>query len=247
MKLVANGCSFTYGHMDEHGDYYVTSVWPKLFENTDEFTEVINLASEGGSNDRLVRTTIEYFNKNGTEDTMLVLQHPTPNRKEWYNIQHNMWIGYVNTEDDTLYELSAVDYTKDNLKMLKTDTATQRKILHQYKGLVETDITEIINYFKNIILIQNFCKNNNIPCLHIGLSARCVPALFFREEDTDIAKNVYCKELYKMIDQSIFCNRFITDICKGYEQSPTDGHPNEAGHKIIFRYIYNEIKKRWQI
>ena len=47
--------------------------------------------------------------------------------------------------------------------------------------------------------------------------------------------------------------KIVTNGCsftfgaKGNEESPEDGHPNEAGHDIIFRYIYNEIKKRWQI
>ena len=247
MKLIANGCSFTQGHKGKEGNKTPDWVWPSLFKDTNEFSEVINLAREGGSNDRLVRTTLEYFNNNSSEDTFLVLQHPTPNRKEWLNLHHNMWIGYVSTEDDTLYDLSAVDYTIDDMPMLRKDTATQRKIIHQYKGLVESDITETINYFKNIITIQNFCKDKNIPCLHIGLSARCIPELYFREQNTDVAQNIYCKELYKLIDLNIFCNRFLTEICRGYEESPTDGHPNEAGHERIFRYIYNEIKKKWQI
>lgn len=247
MKLVANGCSFTEGHKDKINNQPPDWVWPSLFKNTDEFSEVVNLATEGGSNDRLVRTTLEYFSNNTSKDTILVLQHTTPNRKEWYNTQHNMWIGYVTSEKDTLYELSKVKYTADDINMLRKDTATQRKLVHQNKLLVETDITETINYFKNIITIQNFCKSNNIPCLHVGLSARCLPRFYFNESKKIVANNEYCKQLYKMIDQSIFCDRFLTDISRGYEESPTDGHPNEAGHEIIFRYIYNEIKKRWQI
>jgi hypothetical protein len=247
MKLVANGCSFTEGHKDKFNNQPPNWVWPSLFKSTEEFSSVVNLATEGGSNDRLVRTTLEYFNSNTSEDTILVLQHPTPNRKEWYNTQHHMWIGYVTSEDDTLIDLSSSNFTIDNMEMLQTDTATQRKLVHQNKLLVETDITETINYFKNIILIQNFCKNNNIPCLHVGLSARCLPRFYFKESREIVANNVYCKQLYKMIDENIFCDKFLTDICRGYEESPTDGHPNEEGHEIIFRYIYNEIKKRWQI
>jgi len=247
MKLVANGCSFTEGHKNKANNQPPDWVWPSYFKQASEISEVENLAKEGASNDRIVRTTLEYFNKNSKNDTILIIQHTTPNRKEWYNTDHKMWMGYVNNEDNILYDLKTVKYTADDIDMLRNDTATQRKIIHQYKGLVESDITETINYFKNIILLQNFCKNNNIPCLHIGLSARCLPRFYFKESKETIANNEYCKQLYNMIDQSIFCDKFLTDICRGYEESPTDGHPNEAGHELIFRYIYNEIKKRWQI
>ena len=137
MKLVANGCSFTEGHKDKFNNQPPNWVWPSLFKSTEEFSSVVNLATEGGSNDRLVRTTLEYFSNNTSEDTILVLQHPTPNRKEWYNTQHHMWIGYVSTEDDTLIDLSSGNFTVDNMEMLQTDTATQRKLVHQNKLLVE--------------------------------------------------------------------------------------------------------------
>ncbi len=250
MELVANGCSFTFGHKDSLNSMAPDWVWPSRFNGSKGFTNVVNLAVEGASNDRVVRTSIEYFEKNKGIDlnnVVLVVQHPTPNRGEWFNIENKLWIGYVTTMEDVLYDISVTDYTKQDLDKIKTDTETERKVFDQYKKFVESDITEIINYFKNIILLQTYCKQKEIKLLQVGLSARCIPELYFREENTDIAKNIYCKELYKLIDQNIFCNRFLTDITAGNEESPTDGHPNEAGHNIIFRYIYNEIKKRWQI
>ena len=60
MKLVANGCSFTYGHKDSENSMAPDWVWPSLFNDTKQFTSTINLAVEGASNDRVVRTSIEY-------------------------------------------------------------------------------------------------------------------------------------------------------------------------------------------
>lgn len=250
MKLVANGCSFTFGHKGSLNSKAPGWVWPARFNGSKGFTNVVNLAVEGASNDRVVRTSIEYFEKNkgiDLNDTILVVQHPTPNRGEWFNITNKMWIGYVTTKDDVLYDISVTDYTKQDLDKIKTDTETERKVFDQYKSFVESDITEVIKYFKNIILLQNYCKEKEIKLLQVGLSARCLPRFYFKESRQSISNNIFCNELYKMIDESIICDRFLTEIAKGNEESPEDGHPNEAGHDIIFRYIYNEIKKRWQI
>lgn len=250
MKLVANGCSFTYGHKDSENYVAPDWVWPSLFNDTKQFTSTINLAVEGASNDRVVRTSIEYFEKNKGIDlnnTILVVQHPTPNRGEWFNIANKLWIGYVTTMEDVLYDISMSYYTKNDLDKIQIDTKTERKVFEQYKLFVESDITEVIKYFKNIILLQTYCKQKGIKLLQVGLSARCLPRFHFKKSRDSIANNIFCKELYKMIDESIICDRFLTDIAKGNEESPHDGHPNEVGHDLIFRYIYNEIKKRWQI
>ena len=250
MKLVANGCSFTFGHKDSKNNMAPDWVWPSLFNDTKEFTSTINLAVEGASNDRVVRTSIEYFEKNKGIDfnnTILVVQHPTPNRGEWFNIANKLWIGYVTTMEDVLYDISMSYYTKNDLDKIQIDTKTERKVFEQYKLFVESDITEVIKYFKNIILLQTYCKQKGIKLLQVGLSARCLPRFHFKESRDSIANNIFCKELYKMIDESIICDRFLTDIAKGNEESHDDGHPNEVGHDLIFRYINNEIKKRWQI
>jgi hypothetical protein len=250
MKLIANGCSFTFGHKDSENSMAPDWVWPSRFNGTKGFTDVTNLAVEGGSNDRVVRTTIEYFEKNKGIDlnnVVLVVQHPTPNRGEWFNIANKLWIGYVTTMEDVLYDISITDYTKNDLDKIQNDTKTERKVFEQYKSFVESDITEVIKYFKNIILLQTYCKQKGIKLLQVGLSARCLPRFYFKESRQSVSNNIFCKELYKMIDESIICDRFLTEIVKGNEESPDDGHPNEVGHDIIFRYIYNEIKKRWQI
>ena len=113
MKIVANGCSFTYGHKDSVNNQAPSWVWPSLFKDMKEITKVVNLAVEGASNDRVVRTSIEYFEKNKGIDlnnTILVVQHPTPNRGEWFHIKNKLWIGYVTTMEDVLYDISITDY-----------------------------------------------------------------------------------------------------------------------------------------
>jgi len=250
MNLVTNGCSFTFGPKDSENAMPPDWAWPSRFNDINDITNVVNLAVEGGSMDRVVRTSIEYFEKNkgiNLEDTVLVVQHPTPNRGEWFNIENKLWVGYVTTIEDVLYDIGVTKHTKEDLDKIKTDTETERKVFNQYKSFIESDITEVIKYFKNIILLQTYCKQKGIKLLQVGLSARCLPRFHFKESRQSVSSNIFCKELYRMIDESIICDRFLTQVAEGNEESPTDGHPNEVGHDLIFRYIYNEIKKRWQI
>jgi len=105
MNLVTNGCSFTFGHKDSEHAMPPDWVWPSRFNEINDITNVVNLAVEGGSMDRVVRTSIEYFEKNkgiDLEDTVLVVQHPTPNRGEWFNTTNKLWVGYVNNVKCTL-------------------------------------------------------------------------------------------------------------------------------------------------
>ena len=60
MKLFVNGCSFTHGHKDWDKSMLATDwAWPSLM--SDRFDETVNLAWQGGSNHRIVRTTLEFF------------------------------------------------------------------------------------------------------------------------------------------------------------------------------------------
>ena len=61
MKIVTNGCSCTFGHKGSVNSQAPNWVWPSRLNDMNDITNVVNLAVEGASNDRVVRTSIEYF------------------------------------------------------------------------------------------------------------------------------------------------------------------------------------------
>ncbi len=84
MNLFVNGCSFSAGHDEVHDmqgkltpplDY----VWSNQI--ADKFDNITNYALAGGSNDRIFRTTMEYFSK-GPVDTIAIIQWTSPIRFE---------------------------------------------------------------------------------------------------------------------------------------------------------------------
>jgi hypothetical protein len=67
MRLFTNGCSFTEGY-----DLPDPSMaWPSVLSNSIKY-DVNNIALGGGSNDRIFRTTIEYFNIHTAPDIAII-------------------------------------------------------------------------------------------------------------------------------------------------------------------------------
>jgi len=92
MKLFVNGCSFSHGH-NLTDDLSPKWVWPYLMS---DFDEVANYAWEGGSNDRILRTTLDFFNTiDDTSEWLAVIQWTDPySRTELYDEESDTYIGY---------------------------------------------------------------------------------------------------------------------------------------------------------
>jgi hypothetical protein len=110
MKLFANGCSHTWGGgiLEEQGfdemlwpsflnkeeqdkkNYRLSSVWPSHLSNLLSCTETVNFAIGCGSNQRIVRTTFDFFidkikNNENLSDWVAVIQWTEPSRYEIYD------------------------------------------------------------------------------------------------------------------------------------------------------------------
>ena len=109
MKLITNGCSFTYGAeillvelgYDEtdisvaqdpgyHKNYRESRTYTHHLHNKLKTTEYENLAMGGSSNKRIIRTTLEYFMPKINQgidlsDHIAVIQWSEPFREEIYH------------------------------------------------------------------------------------------------------------------------------------------------------------------
>lgn len=94
MILFTNGCSWTWGGGLEpyfkfndviHDDQRLKLVWPYHLGQALTANKVINLGAGCGSNQRTVRTTIDWFlNEYKNEPTIAVIQITDPARYEYY-------------------------------------------------------------------------------------------------------------------------------------------------------------------
>lgn len=232
MKLFVNGCSFTHGHKDWPNNMQPPSwVWP--YQITNSFDEVVNLAWQGGSNHRIVRTTLDYFDQmKDTNEWLAVIQWTTPySRSELYDEKTDTYFGYFEGSPNPVFDLTA------NTKFVVTPKDFYRSIeLHRQSSLIRTNVEmESMFIFQNFILAE-FFKKKNIPFIFVSLSSH---SYIHPENRHPIAKLL---PRNNMLDTTLnsFINPNITDLI----ESETDFHPNNEGHKVIAKYITRELQKR---
>jgi len=176
MKLFSNGCSYTWGgslyllkEKDDNGkehflDYYndspknidrLQSVYPHHLGKLMGAEHVYNLSMGGGSNDRIVRTTLDFFHNamiagENVKDYFVTIQWTDPNRTEFYDTHYqNCWVGMqhgYHFNESTERWLSKLTETKD----------------YYYKHLY-SDINALEKTIQNITLLGEFFRANKIP------------------------------------------------------------------------------------
>jgi hypothetical protein len=264
MKLFANGCSYTAGHGEVHDTNGVLIppqdfTWPYQMD----MDYVVNMSRRGGSNDRILRTTMNYFNKNNAEDYIAVIQWTSPVRFERFFPLHNCWTEYCNTSvmevNRTLKDSkNKVGYTLhvDDEKVLRKffdasdfkndiynlqDTAT--KVLVHAKEINDY----LIDFYKTVIIMQQFLESKNIPYIFTSMSFfnhLKKDETYFGIDKFEIPTTPYEHSLYETLNQSVWNNDPVSAIAKDNIVSETNTHPNEIGHKIIAGSITSTLRER---
>jgi hypothetical protein len=168
MTLLTNGCSWTWGiGLDAYGpEYYEQSIrerttWPGQLASLMNASNVINLSIGCGSNQRIVRTTIDWIlaqNRKDMSDVTAVIQWTHKSRYEYYypddvtNIEENLqhrWVrcnvGSVVVDCD-INEKMANKYNNDRMRTY-TDIEGAYSFLTQCETLVSLFNRHSIKYY----------------------------------------------------------------------------------------------------
>lgn len=232
MKLYVNGCSFSHGHKDFKIKDGVSDIspdwaWPMLMK--EHFDEVVSEAYRGSSNHRIIRRSIEYLNTiDNPEEWTVVIQFANIERQEYYDEDLKCWIGHI--VDDPCIDDKASPIGNDEL-----NNKLNYKAFKNYCTLVNNQKSVITDLVLQVMAFQGFCKIKGFKnVFYTGQSNQTMLSYYLQNQILDgLAHN---------IDTLNFLLP-ISNVTRGYEESPTDGHPNEAGHELFARYIINEIQK----
>jgi len=254
MKLFTNGCSFTWGaeilenqfgmspmpfdNISEDLIKYETfreeHVWAYFLKDKfDDVEKYDNIARGGGSNKRIVRTTLDYFinliNKGiRVDDYVAVIQWTDMNRTEVYDESVN---------DYTYFSVRGVIYPdikdQSHLNYAYKDFVKERYKLHEQNFKDE---------FRNdIILLSSFFDQHGIKylfCLMQERSAYVQPG--------------YCTDNIVWLGNTK-SDSAIDSILTRYESNFNrtcfypERHPNILGHKIIAETVYNRLKELYNL
>jgi hypothetical protein len=218
MILFTNGCSYTWGSglKFNNNDERLRLVWPHHLGNKLNASKVINLAIGCGSNQRIIRTTYDWFfnEYNGNENVIAFIQMTDPSRYEFY-------------DTDDFHDLSNDPYKWVKVKAnavvrgynAEFDAATIRKT--QERFCFFTKIEEIYSQIRDCAALSHLSSIFPVKFYFYGFSAY---------DQHDIKQN--------QILQSLNYNNIFHSFDK---VSATDPHLSVSGHKQMAEYLYNEI------
>lgn len=247
MIYYANGCSYTWGgelfhfyyedidvFLPEHKDHIINqkrleTVYTHHLGKMIGAEKVINEAMSCGSNFRIVRKTLEYFNNLILEDKpinnhFVTIQWTDPSRWEYYDTYAETWI--LQTNQNSVFE-----------KRLQGNNHCEEQRNYYYKNF-HSIINEYACFINHVFCLGNFFKANNIPYLffkHSGWDSH-----FYNEKVVELEK------LKKLLLQFNWVNdnpiTFHMDL-SGIN-SVKGSHPNEQGHIQWAEILYNDINKK---
>tara|TARA_B100001113_G_scaffold87900_1_gene70233 strand:- start:690 stop:1331 length:642 start_codon:yes stop_codon:yes gene_type:complete len=211
--ILFDGCSWTYG--DELAN-----------PEENRFSTLIgkphiNLGQCGKSNDGILRTTIEYCEKN--EVDIAVIQFTAYSRTE-----------FRCERTDDYYYFSVGGMTKG-----KSPVKEMSKIY--YEHLHNTNL-HIANYHKNKFLLENYFKLKGIKHYfvnlerYIDLEGTKTPSSWY-----NIMDKTPVVSLRRLIGDR---HKVPENYCQGRyknDDKHSGGHPNEKGHRIIADHISENI------
>jgi len=233
--LYVNGCSMSDGsclipYSDErikilglnqtNWDIGFDERWSKLLSDKLGLEE-INEARHGGSNDRIVRMTIEWCNNNQDKinDTLFVIGWTNYDRFEF-------WDNYL----DRYVQVSNGEPTHND-----RDDKRLRKVVEEYWKERHNFIQQKNKYVRNIILFQSFFKSNNLFYLFLDAIGNQMDIIKNHKYNSFIdEKNWwnYNESINSFADLAGYLNSFGID----YEDG--SGHPGIEAHKELSEQLY---------
>lgn len=210
--IYAIGDSFTYGDELTSRDL----AWPHLLSKKLQ-KPILNLGRPATGNKRMVKRAID---ATIDKSQLIIIGWSDCNRQEF-------------ADDIGIYDI----WAGRNYKAFQLDDPTHRINLIKYITAYDTPEYYYAEWLRQIILVQNLCKANHIPCVMFVACGAHVSHQLYHTQFT---------KLISAIDHSMFVDDMFTSVGEwtyGAPQGP-NGHPLEQGHEIIANKIYEHIRNK---
>jgi Family of unknown function (DUF6071) len=231
--LYANGCSMTYG--SELADDPVTrrcrddahrwwSAWPGWLGRGLRAQRVVNQAVPSGSNDRVVRTALEWCASalaSGIppEELFVVIGWSSPLRREFYVAG-----AYRQLVPHHGYALPELD-------LLAT----------AYREVAWSELDSMARFVGQVVLLQSFLKLHAIPHLFFDAISSVHEDLAHADPGTQAAADLIDRELYVGFGSpgGSLADRLNGDLPKWNGQ-----HPSAEGHRAWAAHLLDVVAER---
>lgn len=253
MKLFANGDSFTFGGglydahdrriggMTPYSPYPLNRerlqvTWPGVLAELTGAESVVNYGLSGGSNNRIARTTLDYFydllyKGEDLSEYTAVIQWTEIARTEFMIDRHWFYFGPGGASTDTGIGEIAVPPCKAEFYV--------DNYYKSYYKVMQSDQQDVANFITQITALGNFFKTHNVKyvfCMHVDCFF-----LTSKVKKLDQIKELLNKEfnwLNGSMEDSILL-RFLEESTQ--VNPPEDTHPNVVGHQVIAEKIHKYL------
>jgi hypothetical protein len=240
MKLFVNGCSFTWGgemynslydHLGNALDYdnknpvnleRLSRVWPSHLAKHLNADECVNLSLGAGSNDRIIRTTLDFFTQcQNVDNWIAVIQLTHPHRFEYWENQSQAWA--LITPSAAILEKNSHHHLFDQLDTFKNQV---------YKNY--NDYTFSQKYWTQVIGLSNFFVAQGIPYYFVNLLV------------DDSWYNLLHQHQQAYLDSHVswIGNGPRHNLVDMFESKFKSVHPTDLGHQQIADYFYQQMKDK---
>ena len=234
MKILFSGDSFTYGdELENHKNDRFSKLVSDHFH-----AEEINLGTNGASNDKIVRNVFEHLSLWDVD--AVVIQFSVLARFDVYN--HNDPAILIKNDVDPHYNEGWVSIAPSNIggEFGEVDHFRKSRAIPYYKH-IQDNVTDQQRYFQQILLLQLYLKQKNIPYVMLHLES-------FKYKHHKVHKPNYymdqCEEFESIIPNIIgkhFGEYFCPDLRKKGHPEKHGTHPNIKGHRLIADHIIGKL------
>jgi hypothetical protein len=227
--LYVNGCSYTYGHPTEENQHTIKQqrpTWTWSDHLSQHYDHMVNEAWFGGSNHRIFRRTLEFFEGRDSKDWTAVIQWTNPDRYEYYDSEHDTHVG-------VLVDQLVLDDRSWNKFINNSVLKNNFNVALAYQTLIGSN-QRLEEYWMMSCALAQYFQRRGIKFLFTTMSANGHPRY------TNLGAFQHCVDISQYTEKSV--SRLLTDKLR--ENPPTDNHPNKNGHVEIYKYILNELRQR---
>ena len=226
--LLINGCSFA-----------------RCWNSSEEFLkslscdQVINLGKDGGSLQRVVRTTVEWIAQNGPPKMVII---PIPLATRWE-------LSIAKNEDDidgTWYPMQLKEYLDEKKISTLVDFKKLEKLTELYYGSIPDIRTYWDSCFTDLILLSSFLEQTKINYLIFDMCNNFKMKHLKGYKGFEKIKLIDNNK--KIIDLFGFCgNKYMHDIMKDKDKdkneiNPLMHHHSNKEYKELENYLLNYLK-----
>tara|TARA_R110000796_G_scaffold82798_1_gene181697 strand:+ start:468 stop:1409 length:942 start_codon:yes stop_codon:yes gene_type:complete len=182
-SLLAVGCSYTneYFKSKAHPEMDCSfTKWPTILGSQLGFDNVVNLGKSGNSNDAIFKQTQDYIIDNNNKVDMICVLWTTVGRLNVHDMSNINWNATYNSKFQKTAEGAPKTTYPGKIEPKDPFTIKTMRIfnLEKFTDIVENNWIKLIHeHLRNIFMLNQFSRYNNIPIYHMQGVPAYVPYL----------------------------------------------------------------------